>query len=139
MSYIRRLESLENMAARAIGEGNSFAESFAAFTSQLTGHHRRSLPKTLDRLTCGEVFDQRDDDCIAAMGAVLVNAANARSPGYGDRVINVCTYEDILFDNDLVELRRLILQWQSFSSARRQVRARLAARRLLCVGGDGFE
>ncbi len=84
----------------------------------------------------GDVFDTRDDDCIAAMGDALVAAANAISPGYGSRVLNVCTYEDMLFDEQLEHLRWLILRWESFSLVRRQVRGRLAAKRLLADIGE---
>ena len=131
MSYIRREESLETMAARAIGEGSDFGENYAHSGPRLTGHHRSTLPHTLARLACGEVFDERDDDCIAALGDTIVSAANERSPGYGNRVLNICTHDDFLFDDKLEELRWLILRWDSFSRVRRQVRARLAARRLL--------
>ncbi|MFT6091329.1 hypothetical protein [Sulfitobacter sp.] len=131
MSYIRREESLETMAARAIGEGSDFGHTYARTGLCLTSHHRRTLPQTLARLECGEVLDARDDDCIAAMGDALVAEANAISPGYGNRVLNVCTYEDFLFDEKLEELRWMILRWDSFSRVRMQVRGRLAARRLL--------
>ena len=131
MSYIRRVETLENRAARAIGECADFAQNYARTGPRLTSHHRRTLPQTLARLECGEILDARDDDCIAAMGAALVAAANERSPGYGNRVLNVCTHDDFLIDDLLVHLRWMILRWESFSHVRLQVRRRLAAKRLL--------
>jgi len=131
MSYIRQVESLEIMAARAIGEGSNFADGYARIGPRITSHHRRTLPQTLARLECGNVIDERDDDCISAMGDALVTAANERSSGYGSRVLNVCTSEDLLFDKKLEELRWLILRWDSFARVRRQVRGRLAARRLI--------
>ena len=91
MSYIRREESLETMVARAIGEGCNFADSYARTGLSLEGYHHRKLPETLARLDCGDVFDTRDDDCITAMGDALVAEANAISPGYGSRVLNICT------------------------------------------------
>jgi hypothetical protein len=136
MSYIRRVETLETMAARAIGEGCNFGDAYARIGPSLTTHHRRTLPQTLARLECGNVIDERDDDCIAAMGDALVEAANERSAGYGTRVLNVSTYEDLLFDKKLEELRWLILRWDSFARVRRQVRARLAARLLLADVGE---
>ena len=69
------------LAARAIGEASDFAENYARFGPRLKSHHRRSLSQTLARLACGEVCDERDDDCIAAMGAALVTAANEQSTG----------------------------------------------------------
>ncbi len=131
MSYIRREETLEIMVARAIEEGRSFGDAYAHFGPRLTSHHRRTLSQTLARLECGEVFDERDNDCIAAMGDALIAAANERFPGYGNRVLNVCTHDDFLFDKKLKQLRWLILRWDSCSRVRRQVRARLAARRVL--------
>lgn len=139
MTYIRRIESLEIMAARAIGEGSNFGENYARIGPRITSHHRRTLLQTLERLACGEVYDQRDDDCIAAMGDALVDAANKRSPGYGNRVLNICTHEDMLFDKKLEELRWMILRWESFSMLRRQVRGRLAARRLLSTAQNTFQ
>ncbi len=136
MSYIRREESLETMVARAIGEGCNFADSFARSGLSLEGYHHRKLPETLARLDCGDVFDTRDDDCITAMGDALLAAANAISPGYGSRVLNICTYEDLLFDEQLEHLRWLILRWRSFSLVRQQVRGRLAAKRLLADIGE---
>ena len=136
MSYIRRVESLESMAARAIGEGSNFANSYARFGQRLTSHHRRTLPQALARLECGNVIDERDDNCIAAMGDALVDAANALCPNYGHRVLNVCTHEDFLIDRELEQLRWLILRWESFSIVRRHVRARLAARRLIADVGE---
>jgi len=88
----------------------------------------------LARIESGEVIDARDDDCIAAMGSALASAANERSPGYGIRVLNVCTNEDFPFDEKLKALRSLILRWDSLS----QGRGRLGARRLLgCTGKAG--
>ena len=136
MSYIRRVESLETMAARAIGEGGNFGDAYARIGPSLTSHHRRTLPQTLARLASGEVIDERDDVCIAAMGAALINAANERSPGYGHRVLNICTHDDFLFDKELGRLRWLILRWDSFQFVRSQVRGRLAARRLLAEVGE---
>lgn len=49
----------------------------------LERRHRRTLPQTLERLACGEILEERDDECIAAMGDALVAAANERSSGYG--------------------------------------------------------
>tara|TARA_R110002124_G_scaffold287334_2_gene473176 strand:+ start:2765 stop:3178 length:414 start_codon:yes stop_codon:yes gene_type:complete len=137
MSYIRRVETLENMAARAIGEGSDFAQNYARTGPRLTSYHRRTLPQTLARLECGEILDARDDECIAAMGSALVAAANERSPGYGNRVLNVCTHDDFLFDEDLEHLRWMILRWDSFTHVRRLVRGRLAARRLIADVTDG--
>tara|TARA_R110000850_G_scaffold81352_3_gene174841 strand:- start:2528 stop:2944 length:417 start_codon:yes stop_codon:yes gene_type:complete len=131
MSYIRREESLETLAARAISEGVQFGEYYARFGPDLAGYHRRTLPHTLSRLACGEPLDERDDDCIAAMGDALVCQANGLCPGYGNRVLNVCTHEDFLILKELEDLRWFILRWQSFNLVRGQVRARLAARRLL--------
>ncbi len=131
MSYIRRVETLEHMAARAISEGADFARNYARTGPRLTSHHRRTLPQTLARLECGDILDARDDDCIAAMGSALVAAANERSPGYGNRVLNVCTHDDFLIDDALEHLRWMILRWQSFCHVRQQVRGRLAARRLI--------
>ncbi|MBB3995554.1 hypothetical protein GGR95_003211 [Sulfitobacter undariae] len=136
MSYIRREESLESMAARAINEGLSFGENYAFFGPELSTYHKRMLQDTLARLACGEVFDVRDDECVCAMGAALVSAANNLQPGYGNRVLNVCTYEDFLISTELEDLRWFILCWQSFSLVRGQVRARMAARRLLAEVGD---
>jgi hypothetical protein len=136
MSYIRREESLESMAARAISEGLSFGENYACFGPELRAHHKRLLPDTLARLECGEVFDDRDDECVNEMGAALVHAANTLQPGYGNRVLNVCTHEDFLISSELEDLRWFILSWQSFKLVRCQVRARLAARRLLAEVGQ---
>jgi hypothetical protein len=139
MSYIRKEETLELLVARAIGEGSSFGDNYDSIGPRITNHHRRTLPQTLERLACGEVLDARDDECIAAMGTALVAEANAIRPGYGTRILNVCTYEDILFNKDLEDLRWLILRWQSFSAVRRQVRGRLAARRLLSTERNTFQ
>lgn len=130
-TYIRRTESLEVMAARAIGEGAAFGGNFARYSRVLATSYRRVLPQTLTRLECGDVFDARDDGCIRAMGDSLVAAANALSPGYGNRVLDVCTHDDFLFNERLEELRWMILRWESFSLVRSQVRARMAAQRVL--------
>ncbi len=130
-TYIRRTESLEIMAARAIGEGAAFGENYARYGRALATSYRRELPQTLTRLECGDVFDVRDDDCIRAMGDALVVTANALCPGYGNRVLDVCTHDDFLIDSRLEELRWMILRWESFSQVRNQVRARMAARRVL--------
>ncbi len=135
MSYIRREESLEMSAARAIREGMQFGEHYARVGPSLKAYHQRSLPHTLSRLACGEPLDERDDDCIAAMGDALVCQANGLCPGYGNRVLNVCTHDDFLFTQELEDLRWFILRWQSFNLVRGQVRARLAARRLLSDTG----
>jgi hypothetical protein len=131
MSYIRREESLEMLAARAITEGMQFGEHYARVGPNLKAYHQRLLPHTLSRLACGEPFDERDDDCIAAMGDALVCQANGLCPGYGNRVLNVCTHDDFLILKELEDLRWFILRWQSFNLVRGQVRARFAARRLL--------
>ena len=130
-TYIRRTESLEIMAARAISEGAAFGDNYARYRGALATSYRRVLPQTLTRLECGDVFDERDDGCIRAMGDALVVAANALSPGYGNRVLDVCTHDDFLIDSRLEELRWMILRWESFSLVRNQVRARMAARRVL--------
>jgi hypothetical protein len=136
MSYIRREESLEALAARSIREGKQFGEHFARFGPNLEGFHRRTLPHTLSRLACGEPLDERDDDCVAAMGEALVCQANKLCPGYGNRVLNVCTHDDFLITQELEDLRCFILRWQSFDFVRGQVRALIAARRLLRSAGD---
>ena len=130
-TYIRREESLEVMAARAINEGAAFADLYARIGPVLKSYHRRSLPHTLNRLACGEVFDAQDDDCISAMGEALVAAANDLHRGYGNRVLNECTHDDFLINEELEDLRWMILRWQSFALVRGQVRARMAARRVL--------
>jgi hypothetical protein len=132
-TYIRRTESLEIMAARAIGEGAAFGENYARFGPVLANSYRRMLSQTLTRLEGGDVFDERDDGCIKAMGDALVVSANALCPGYGNRVLDVCTHDDFLTDRRLEELRWMILRWDSFRLVRNQVRARMAARRVLRV------
>ncbi len=130
-TYIRRTESLETMAARAIGEGAAFAEHYALSGPIPANFFRRVFPQTLTRMEGGDVFDPRDDGCIKALGDALVAAANDLCPGYGNRVLDVCTHKDFLFNERLEELRWLILRWESFSLVRNQVRARMAARRVL--------
>tara|TARA_R110000850_G_scaffold21488_3_gene63342 strand:- start:13749 stop:14171 length:423 start_codon:yes stop_codon:yes gene_type:complete len=137
-TYIKRTESLEAMAARAIGEGAVFAENYALSGPIPANLYRRVLPQTLSRLECGDVFDERDDGCIKAMGDVLVDTANALCPGYGNRVLNICTHDDFLIDKNLEELRWMILRWQSFCLVRNQVRARMAARRVLNTMGETY-
>ncbi len=136
-TYIRREEALEHMAARAISEGAKFADLYARFGPVLKSYHRRSLPHTLNRLACGEVFDVQDDECVSAMGEALIAAANDVLPGYGNRVLHECTHDDLLSSKTLEDLRGLILRWQSFALVRGQVRARLAARRVLAELGVG--
>ena len=131
MSYIQRKESLEEIAAKAISEGITFADHYDRLGPALTGLHRRSLPQTLLRLKAGDVLDERDDECIAAMGDALVQAANKLSSGYGNRILNVCTNDDVLFCKELEDLRWFILRWDSFRFVRRQLQARMMARRLL--------
>ena len=75
---------------------------------------RRRLPQTLERLGQGEVFDERDDTCIRAIGGALVEATNARCNGYGNRVLKDCTHEDVIMDAQLETLRWLLLKWDSF-------------------------
>lgn len=106
-------------------------QSTYASTQLPANAYRRVFPQTLTRLECGDVFDPRDDGCIKAMGDALVASANALCPGYGNRVLDVCTHDDFLFNERLEELRWMILRWESFSLVRNQVRARMAARRVL--------
>lgn len=130
-SYIRREESLEVMAARAVGEGADFARAYGEKGPAVTGVARLSVPRTLGRLEGGEVLDVRDDACLDAIGRTLVAAANRRRPRYGDHALRTCTHEDCILDPRLDELRDLLERWKSFRLVRNQLRARLAAQRLL--------
>ncbi|AML52803.1 hypothetical protein [Falsihalocynthiibacter arcticus] len=119
------------MVARAINSGQAFGRDYAQSGPVLKSYHRRVLLQTLERLESGEVFEAQDDECISAMGSALVSAANDLRPGYGNRILDVCKHEEYLFNNALEDLRRFILQWESFDFVRKQARARIAARRLL--------
>jgi hypothetical protein len=132
-TYIRREMTLEALAAHVITAAACFAETCACDGPIPTGAERRTMIKTLERLTTANVIDERDDRFIDKIGELLVQMANDRRAGYGDRVLNVDTYEDFLCDDQLSLMRSRILQWQSFATARRLLRARIAARTLIGV------
>jgi hypothetical protein len=128
--YIRREEDLEHMAARAINGGIWFAQSYVRCGLLPSGEAHRAHLATLDRLERGEVFDTRDDTCVAMLGQTLADAANFHRPGYGSYAMRECTMENLVFDPKLEELRVLIEGWKSFSHVRQQVRIRQAALRI---------
>jgi hypothetical protein len=133
-NYIYREENIEHMAARAISDGIWFAEAYARGGPVPHGLVRRALPATLSRFERGDVFDCRDDDCLASLGPALANAANSLRQGYGSRSMRVCTADDWLADPDLEVIRDLIENWKRFSGLRQQVRVRLAAQKLMSEG-----
>ena len=132
-TYIRREMTLEALAAHVIAAGACFAETCAHDGPIPMGAEHRTMIKTLERLTTANVIDERDDRFIDKIGELLVQMANDRRAGYGDRVLKADTYEDLLFDEQLSLMRSRILQWQSFATARRLLRARIAARTLIGV------
>jgi hypothetical protein len=133
-NYIYREENIEHMAARAISDGIWFAEAYARGGPVPQGAAHRSLPAMLSRLESGEAFDRRDDFCLASLGPALAKAANIIRQGYGSHAMNVCTAGDWLSDQDLELIRDLIENWKRFSCLRQQVRARLAAQKLISEG-----
>jgi hypothetical protein len=133
-NYIRREENIEHMAARGISDGIWFAQVYAQSGPVPHGLARRALPATLSRFERGDVFDCRDDDCLASLGPALANAANSLRQGYGSRSMRVCTADDWLADPDLEVIRDLIENWKRFSGLRQQVRVRLAAQKLMSEG-----
>ncbi len=130
-SYIRREEDLEHMAARAIGEGSWFAQSYRRCRLVPSLGTRRDQFATLGRFDCGEVFDVRDDACLAALGQTLSDAADCHRSDYGLYAMRECTIKDCLLDPKLEELRVLIECWKRFSVVRQQVRRRQAALRIV--------
>jgi hypothetical protein len=128
--YIRREEDLEHMAARAIGEGVWFAQSYERCGLVPSGGADSAHLATLGRLERGEVFDTRDDACLKALGQTLADAADFHRPGYGRYAMRECTIEDLVLDPKLEELRVIIEGWKSFSHVRQQVRIRQAALRI---------
>ena len=130
-TYIRREQTLEELAACVIASAAAFAESCSLQGPSPEGPERRNFTRMIDRLACGEVLDERDDGCIAAVGHALVEAANERCVGYGNRVLDADTTEDFLIDKELARLRGRILAWDGFRFQRNRLRARLRARELL--------
>ena len=87
--------------------------------------------KSIVQLRIGDVLDERDDACIAMVGKDLVSAANARCAGYGNKVLEMDTEEDVLIDSELERLRLRILAWSQFQFLRNRLRARVKARALI--------
>tara|TARA_R100000935_G_C2841443_1_gene171309 strand:- start:11009 stop:11422 length:414 start_codon:yes stop_codon:yes gene_type:complete len=129
-SYIRHEEDLEHMASRAIGGGVWFAQSYVRCGLVPSSGDQRAQHVTLGRFERGEVFDTRDDACLAALGQALADAADFYSLGYGSYAMRECTIEDLVLNPMLEELRVLIECWKSFSHVRQQVRTRQAALRI---------
>lgn len=130
-TYIRREHTLEELASVVISAAASFADSCARFGPVPTGLDRRNFTQMIERLEQGDVLDERDDACIAIIGTELVNAANSRCVGYGNKVLEVDTEDDFLPDDELAMLRIRILAWSRFQSHRNRLRARLKAQSLL--------
>ncbi len=129
--YRFREHTLEELAACVISSAAAFAESCVRHGPIPQGPERRSFARMVDRLEGGDVLDERDDACIAAVGQALVDAANSHCPGYGNRVLNIDTNEDVLVDRELERLRDRILAWDGFRFQRNRLRARIEARQLL--------
>jgi len=109
-TYIRREMTLEALAAHVIAAAACFAETCARDGPIPMGVEHRTMIKTLERLTTANVIDERDDRFIDKIGELLVQMANDRRAGYGDRVLKADTYEDLLFDEQLSLMRSRILQ-----------------------------
>lgn len=134
-TYIRREQTLEELAACVISQAVAFADDCARQGPTPRGLMQRSFSHMLDRLERGDVLDERDDACIAMIGKDLVAAANARCAGYGNRVLETDTEEDLLIDSELAHLRLRILAWSQFQFLRNRLRARVKAQSLISAFG----
>ena len=130
-TYIRREQTLEELGACVISQAAAFADDCARHGPIPRGLMRRSFSHMLERLERGDVLDERDDACIAMVGKDLVSAANARCAGYGNKVLEMDTEEDVLIDSELERLRLQILAWSQFQFLRNRLRARVKARALI--------
>ncbi len=132
-TYIRREQTLEELGACVISQAAAFADDCARHGPTPSGLMQRSFSQMLERLERGDVLDERDNACIAIIGRDLVKAANARRAGYGNRVLETDTEEDVLFDDDLEYLRHRILAWSQFQFLRNRLRARVKAQSLIGI------
>ncbi|MBO9436476.1 hypothetical protein J7394_19840 [Ruegeria sp. R13_0] len=130
-TYIRREQSLEELAACVISDAAAFAHICAWRLPAPKGPERRVFLHMINRLERGDVLDARDDDCIEAVGQDLVAAVNALLPGYGDFVLQSNDYGEPPIDPDLAWYRSQILLFSRFRYCRNRLRARLAARSLV--------
>ncbi len=133
MTYTRihHEPSLEELAAVVISYAAAFAESCARGAPVPKGHHRRTFPHMLERLARGDVLDDRDDSCLAAVGQSLIDEVNAIAPGYAHAVLHGDTSNDIYFNKALQGARDRLLAWQEFHWLRNKLRCRVKAQALL--------
>ncbi|MBR9892042.1 hypothetical protein GYB14_10100 [bacterium] len=135
-TYIRREQTLEELAETVIARAKNFVESSAKGVPTPTGLQRRNYLPMLARFESGDVLDERDDRCLEAVGRALSAAIEEIVPGYATVVLEEDTSEDFFFNKRLEELRDHLVQWQNLCSARNRLRSRIRAQQLIAAVQD---
>ncbi|MBW6419803.1 hypothetical protein, partial [Celeribacter sp. PS-C1] len=99
---------LHELVLNAIQWGRAFGEQWERFGPLGRGVARQTIPKTVEHLLDGQVFQNQDHDVIEIMGDEIRRELNEIKPGFGDGAMLRDTSEDFGMSDRMAQLSHLI-------------------------------
>ena len=98
-------QEVEELAFNCLRYGRQFGHAFEKANISMPPKLAKDCRHLLTRLSEGEILCLNEFQVLDCVARALRSAMNDLRPGYGDRVFNQFTGEDLIFEKDLERMR----------------------------------